>query len=124
MQMSWFILNGEDLKRDQKVEFSFRRILDEGFDDSALIFKDKLLHCETLDAPRYPKKDITKTNCILTADLRALNRRRFKKIPLMDGTGYGYEVNFDLAVTIEAGMMKFSLEVAGKEKGSVAAVYE
>ena len=124
IQMTWCIFQGEDLKRDQRVVFPFYRNLDEGFNDSSLIFVTELMHCETLHAPRYPDKNVTKRNCILTADLTTVDRRLFKQVPLADGTGHGYEVYFDLVVTIKAAMMKFSLEVAGKEMGSVAVVYE
>ena len=122
--MTWFIRQGEDLKRDQRVFFPFHRTLDEGFDDSSLIFESDLMHCETLIAPKWPIQGVTKRNCTLTADLRFVDRRLFKKVSLWDGTGYGYKVSYNLIVTLAAAVMKFSLEIDGKEMGSVAAVYE
>lgn len=122
--MTWYIFQGEDLKRDQRIVFPFYRVLDEGFSSKSLIFSDDLIHCESPVAPRWPEIDVTKRNCTLVSDLRSVSRRTFKKVPLWDGTGYGYEIDYNLVVTTEAAVMKFSLEVDGKEMGSVAAVYE
>lgn len=122
--MTWYILKGEDLKRDQRIVFPFYRTLDEGFGDNALTFNDELLHCDIAAAPKWPTIGITKRNCIVTSDLRSVDRRLFKKVPTYDRTGYCYEVYYDLVVTTEAANMKFSLEVNGREMGSVAAAYE
>lgn len=104
--------------------FPFYRTLEEGFVDHSLIFRDELLHCDISVAPKWPTVGVTKRNCSLTADLRSADRRLFKKVPKWDGTGYGYQVHYNLVVTTKAANMKFSLEVAGKEIGSVAAAYE
>ena len=122
--MTWYIVKGDDLKRDQRIKFPFFRTLDEGFGDNSLIFTSELMHSEATVAPKWPKIGVTKRNCTLTADLRSVDRRIFKKVSKLDGTGYGYEVYYDLVVTTAAANMKFSLEVAGKEMGSVTAVYE
>ena len=82
------------------------------------------MHSEAPVAPKWPKIGVTKRNCTLTADLRSVDRRSFKKVSTWDGTGYGYEVHYHLVVTTAAANMKFSLEFAGKEMGSVTAVYE
>lgn len=104
--------------------FPFYRTLKEGFENDSLIFEAELLHCDAPFPPRYPKKDVTKVNCVLTADLRTVDRSLFVKTPMADGTGYGYEVYFDLAVTIETAVMRYSLEIGGEEMGSVTALYE
>lgn len=124
IQMRWYIFQGEDLRRDQRIVFSFSRTLDEGFDDNWLIFEDKLLHCETPIALKWPKDGITEHNCTLISDLRSVDRQLFKKVSLWDGTGYGYKISYDLVVKTSAANMKFSLELDGKEMGSVDAVYE
>ena len=120
----WYILQGQDLKRNQKIMFSFFRTLEEGFDDDSLIFQTELLQCDAPHPPRYPTTDVTKVNCVLTADLRAVDRSLFMKTRMVDGTGYGYDVHFDLALTVETAVMKFSLEIGGREMGSVTASYE
>lgn len=121
--MTWYIYQGEDLKRDQKLKFPFYRSLEDGFSSDSLVFDDELIQCETLQPAKYPKEGLTRTNCQLTADLRNVDRSVFKKkMSLQNGTYY--EVHYDLVVTIQAAVMKFSLEIDGKEMGSVEALYE
>ena len=48
-------LQGEDLQRQKKIEFPFRRKLGADFSIDDLIFKDKLLESTNLKPPKYPK---------------------------------------------------------------------
>jgi hypothetical protein len=120
--MTWYIRRGEDLKRTEKLRFSFYRSLHDGFDDDDLIFRDELLQCESDEAPVHPGPMVT-VNCVLEADLTGVDRSSFKKKVGMHGATY-WNVEYDLVVTMMPAMMKFSLEIKGKEMGSVAAKYD
>ena len=121
--MTWYIYQGEDLKRDQKLIFPFYRSLDEGYSPQALIFRDELIQCEAIQPAKHPKEGVTKTNCVLTSDLTGVDVSHFKTKTTAKGAIY-YDVYYNLAVTIEAAVMRFSLEIDGKEIGSVTAAYE
>lgn len=121
-QMTWYITRGDDLLRDQKIRFPFYRRLPADFPDADLIFSDKLLQSESKVPPIHPSA-ATKTNCTLVADLRTVDRKLFTKMVGVDGFTY-YEVSYDLAITIKSAVMKFSLEVKGKEMGAVDARYD
>jgi hypothetical protein len=120
--MTWYIFQGEDLKRDQKIVFPFYRSLGENFSDSGLRFKDELIQCNTVTPPKYPKEGVTKTNCVLNADLRSVPRTQFRKMKAAGGRMY-YDVHYNLVVMIQSAVMKFSLEIGGEEMGSVDAKY-
>lgn len=121
--MTWYIYQGEDLERDQKIIFPFYRSLEDGFTNDRLIFKDELVQCETMQPAAYPREGVTKPNCTLTADLRTVDRSHFKARTGPNGKLY-HDVFYDLAITIQSATMKFGLEIGGVEIGSVAARYE
>src|SRR5580693_1297022 len=121
--MTWYIEKGEDLQRDQRIVFPFYRRLKENCEESELVFQDRLMTDESPRASRYPKEGITKNNCVLTSDLRNLDRNLIQKVDGIDGQRY-WDVNFDLVVTMSSAVMKFSLEIKGKEMGTVTAKYE
>ncbi|MCJ1377667.1 hypothetical protein MMC17_000763 [Xylographa soralifera] len=123
LKMTWYIYQGEDLKRDQKLTFPFYHSLEENFPPKALIFTDELIQCEAVQPAKYPKQGVTNVNCVLTSDLTGVDRSHFKTKTSTRGAIY-YDVYYNLAVTIEAAVMKFSLEINGKEIGSVTAAYE
>ncbi|KAM0151655.1 hypothetical protein ACHAPG_008112 [Botrytis cinerea] len=120
--MTWYIHRGEDLKRDQKLKFPFYRTIEGAITNSALIFREHLLQCESTAAPVYPGITI-KQNCILTADLSGVDRSTFKQRTSVRGTPC-WDVHYDLVVTVSSAVMKFSLEIKGKEIGSVEAKYD
>ncbi|KAM0128669.1 hypothetical protein ACHAO1_008896 [Botrytis cinerea] len=120
--MTWYIHRGEDLGRDQKLKFPFYRTIEGAITNSALIFREHLLQCESTAAPVYPGITI-KQNCILTADLSGVDRSTFKQRTSVRGTPC-WDVHYDLVVTVSSAVMKFSLEIKGKEIGSVEAKYD
>ncbi|EKD16179.1 hypothetical protein MBM_05473 [Drepanopeziza brunnea f. sp. 'multigermtubi' MB_m1] len=122
-RMTWYILRGEDLVREQVIKFPFVRSLPEGFTPAQLVFKDCLIQSEKMLAPVYPTSGATKTNCVLTADLRSVDGSHFRWVLGKDGKIY-YDVCYDLVITIKPAVMKFSLEVKGKEMGTVDAKYD
>lgn len=121
--MTWYIEKGEDLQREQKIVFPFFRRLPHDFQDSDLVFTDTLYSDLSARANKYPKDNIVKANCTLSADLRTIDRSLLKRKVCADGNTY-VDVNYDLVVSLKSALMKFSLEIKGKEFGSVAAKYE
>lgn len=121
--MTWYIYRGEDLKRSQTMKFPFYRTLPETYTPTDLIFTDELIQSENKIPPTHPSSTATKTNCILTADLRNVDKTQLRKRLGLDGQSY-WDVYYDLVVTIQPAIMKFSLEIKGKEMGSVEANYE
>lgn len=65
---------------------------------------------------------IQKPNWLLTSGLRDVDRTRFRKYVGVDTMTY-FKVHNDLVVTMQAAVMKFSLEIGGKEMESVQAKY-
>ncbi|KAF4626672.1 hypothetical protein G7Y89_g11485 [Cudoniella acicularis] len=122
-RMTWYIHRGEDLLREQTIKFPFFRSLEDGFLDRRLIFRSELIQSECKTAPIYPSPSSTTINCVLTADLRSVDRSHFKKRIGVDGVTY-VDVHFDLVITIKPAVMKFSLEINGKEMGTVNAKYD
>lgn len=121
--MTWYINRGEDLQRDQRIQFPFYRILRHDFRTSELIFEDELSEC-SLDKPAaYPKDGVTTTNCVLKADLSEVGRSLFHEKVGINGEKY-VEVHYDLIVEMKSALMRFSLEFNGKEVGSVEADYK
>lgn len=122
-QMYWYIHRGEDMRRDQKIIFPFKRSLADDYSPSKLIFSDDLLECSLDQAVKYPKKGVTSTNCRMTADLTSVSKHHFHRKTALDGTPY-YDVHYDLVISTKTAIMKFSLEVDGEEMGSIEASYE
>lgn len=111
------------MRRDQVVRYSFYRLKEKPADRSWLLFEDELMTDESVFASPYPVEGVTKTNCILTADLREVDESQLKSIKGRDGKSY-VEIHYDLVVSVKSAIMKFSLEVNGKEMGCVDAKYE
>lgn len=121
--MQWYIHTGQDLKRDKKIVFNFyQTVAAEGFTSSKLIFTEELLQCEQVVAPEYPEKGVIQSNCRLKSDLRKMNREHLCKKTSSSGESY-YEIPYALVITLQAAVMSFSVEVNGKEMGSVEAKY-
>lgn len=70
----------------------------------------------------YPG-DTVKPNCQLTANLASIDKKHIISKVGADGITYN-DVYFDLVVSVKSALMKFSLEIKGKEFGSVNAKYE
>jgi hypothetical protein len=121
--MTWYIEKGEDLQREQKIRFPFFRRLAEDFPENHLIFEDTLYSDESVRPNRWPKENVVLPNCTLSADLRTIDKSLLKKTTGGDGKTY-VDVNYDLVVSLKSALMKFSLEIKGKEFGSIAAKYE
>ena len=121
--MTWYIEKGEDLQRDQKICFPFQRRLAPDYVPDDLVLKVALHTDESTRAHKYPNNNVVNLNCKLSADLRSIDRSLLKDKIGADGKPY-VEVKFDLVISLKSALMKFSLEIKGKEYGSVAAKYE
>lgn len=119
--MTWYIYKGEDLKRDQIIKFKFFQTIKLHHHPNDLIFYGTLRYSEREVAPDYPGA-LVKTACEVRADLRGVDKKFFRA-----RTGSGgqacLDVDFSLVLHTAAANLKFSLEVAGKELGSVDATY-
>lgn len=121
--MTWYIEKGEDLSREQKIRFPFFRRLAENFPEDHLILEDTLYSDESVRVNKWPNENVVQTNCTLSADLRTIDRSLLKKATSGDGRPY-LDLNYDLVVSLKSALMKFSLEIKGKEFGSIVAKYE
>lgn len=119
--MTWYIRKGEDLKRNQRVKFGFCRTIRMNYSPEELIFKTELLYSEANTAPAYPGTSV-KTLCELRADLSHVDKSSFEQKKGADGNMY-FTVNFDLVVCTATALLKFSLEIDGKEMGAAVATY-
>lgn len=85
--------------------------------------KTELFQSDNKIPPVYVSPSGTKSNCILTSDLRTVDRNQFLIRTGADGIRY-FEIQVDLVVSIQSGVvMKFSLEVDGEEMGTVNVKY-
>ncbi|KAI1359876.1 actin-like ATPase domain-containing protein [Xylaria arbuscula] len=119
---TWYIYMGEDLKREQTIKFPFVRSIEFPYAPSRLIFYDDLITSDARLPPDHPGPD-TKINCTLKADLSEVNKDLFKKKTGKDGKDY-VDIHYNLAISTDAANMRFSLEIDGKDLGSVDASYE
>lgn len=122
--MTWYIFEGDELKRDHKIIFSFSVSCWKDCSKDDMIFKVKLIQCGAKQPPNYPD-DSTKIDCTLTTNMTGIDCSLLKEYSSPNGSIY-YKLPLDLAVTLQAAsaVMKFSSEVDGKETGSVEASYE
>ncbi|KAH7219581.1 hypothetical protein DER44DRAFT_91009 [Fusarium oxysporum] len=121
-RMKWYILKGEDLKRDQDIRSIFCRNIPKAHSDSDLVFREKLSMSEAVLAPQHPTSDV-KTSCTLTSDLRSVDKSLFKDRVGIDGREW-LQIDFVLVISTKEAAMKFWLEYDGKEVGSVYATYQ
>lgn len=120
--MSWHIALGQELKRDEVVKLPFNKSLREDYTDDQLIFKFELMESRSKIQPTYPTASTIMLNCTLTTDLRSVDPINFTVRQGHDGYRY-FDVHFDLVVTLQTAVMKFALEIDGREMGSVNASY-
>ncbi|KAH7175320.1 hypothetical protein EDB81DRAFT_769600 [Dactylonectria macrodidyma] len=122
-RMTWYIKLGDDLLRDQKIKFPFVQSVDENASSSALTFRNSLYESKDKTAPLHPQKDGQfGVNCCVTSDLSGIPKSKFET--RIDPKGLPYwDIGFDLVITLESAVMKFSLEIDGESFGSVNAKY-
>lgn len=119
--MKWYIHKGEDLRRDQIVKFSFFHDIDLNHRPRDLVFMSDLKFSENDVASIYPDPNV-KVACQLKADLRDVDKSLFKSKTSTYGQPY-LEVHYDLILSTAEANLKCSLEIDGKEMGSIGATY-
>lgn len=112
---------GEDLKRDQTIKLPFFRSLKKNYNHKDLIFHTDLRFSEANVAPDYPGPDV-KRCCTIRSDLRNIDKNKLLRRVGADGRIY-YDINYHLVLCTAQANLRFSLEIDGKEMGSVQANY-
>lgn len=121
-QMTWYIIKGENLRRDREVRYSYVRHIPRSYTDNDLQFKDELWVSDAVVGPTHPTKEI-KVSCVLESDLNSVNKSLFKKVRGIDGRKW-WGVSYDLVISTREAAMKFWLEFDGKEAGALMAKYD
>ncbi|EXM19166.1 hypothetical protein RAB80_011500 [Fusarium oxysporum f. sp. vasinfectum] len=121
-KMTWYIIIGEDLKRDRDERFSFWRRFPRDHSPDDLVFQDKLWISEIQPPPLHPTSDV-KLNCTLKSDLRTVDTSLFQEVLGLDGQEY-VEITYNLVISTKEAAMKFWLEFGGKEAGGISVTYE
>ncbi|KAH7157318.1 hypothetical protein B0J13DRAFT_592817 [Dactylonectria estremocensis] len=122
-RMTWYIKLGDDLLRDQKIKFPFSRNVDKDSPASDMVFFNFLYESKDTTAPSHPPRDGQfGVNCCVISDLSKIPKSKFKTRIDSEGLPY-WVVKFDLVITLESAVMKFSLEINGESLGSVNAKY-
>ncbi|KAK8068095.1 hsp70 protein [Apiospora saccharicola] len=119
-RMEWHITKGQELT-EEKIRIHVRRKIDHPYDSSDLCFEHVLWFSKTPLPQVYPDDKVALC-CHLKSFMWAA-RHTMKKIPQgVNGRPY-WNMDFDLVVAAKA-ILEFSVEVAGKEYGTVEASYE
>lgn len=109
------------MERDQPIKFPFYRTIHKHHAPHDLVLHDNLVWSDELAAPMYPGPTV-KTCCTVRADLSAVSKNDFTEKVECDGKSY-YDVHYELVLSTAHANFKFSLEMNGKEMGSVEASY-
>ena len=121
--MTWYINRGDDLQREQRIEFPFYRSIAADYSPDQLVFEDDLIEC-SLDKPvDYPKAGVTKPNCTVTTDLSDIDPEMLTVKKGQDGEEY-VDIRYKLIVETKDALMRFSVDFMGQEMGSVEAKYD
>lgn len=122
--MTWYILAGDELRRDHRIIFPFYDSVWKGYSNDDLILEHELIQCETMRPPKYPGES-TKVNCTLITNMTGIDRSLLVEVVSPNGLTY-YNIYYNLVITLQkaSAVMKFSSEINGKETGSLVANYE
>ncbi|KAK1831182.1 hypothetical protein QBC39DRAFT_372068 [Podospora conica] len=122
--MTWYIHKDDELVRDKKIKLPFCTSWPGSTPPKgpSLILKNTLLESDAPIAPAHPTT--TTVNCVLTTNLSTVPAKCFiRKYRASDDAPY-VRLSYNLLVeNNQSGLMKFSLEVEGKEYGSVDTTY-
>ncbi|KAI0539552.1 Hsp70 family protein-like protein [Xylaria digitata] len=120
--MRWYIEKEDELKRGHKNSYQFsRNIGGHNPSPNELEFEENLYECTSVSAPVHPDDSI-KMNCSLRTDLTKVPKSCFKQ-KYLDGKPYS-RISYNLLLeNLPSGLMKFSIEVEGKEYAAIEATY-
>ncbi|KIX03793.1 uncharacterized protein Z518_07346 [Rhinocladiella mackenziei CBS 650.93] len=122
--MDWFIYMDDQLERGKKIKHKFYRTFS-GHKPTCNVLQitDCLYECTSTFAPDHPQDDV-EINCRLFTDLSQVPKKFFKKKTReSDGAPY-CALSYSLQIeNNQSGLMKYSLEIGGKEYSAVEAEY-
>ncbi|KAK8102669.1 hypothetical protein PG984_015815 [Apiospora sp. TS-2023a] len=118
-RMDWHITKGQELT-EEKIRINVFRKIDHPYDPSDLCFQHTLWFSKTPLPQVYP--DDKMARCCRLKSFMWAARHTMEKIQGENGKPY-WTIDFDLVVAAKANL-EFSVEVAGKEYGTVEASYE
>ncbi|KAI0965133.1 Hsp70 family protein-like protein [Xylaria arbuscula] len=121
--MRWYINKEDELNRGEKYRYEFSRNFSLNPEPEELEVTDNLEECTSVRAPVHPNDTIDiKKNCTLTVDLAKVPKSFFK-VREADGKQHS-RIRYSLILeNLPSGLMKFALEVGGKEYAAVEAKY-
>ena len=125
-RMTWYIRQGDDLKRACPIEVDCWAAFPEKPSFDTLQEVSRLWECEDPQPSRHPRGDRIKLNCTLTADLSGIPKKHLKSRLRQGADGSifkWWELHFKLIVTFQSGPMLFSINCHGKQYGSVKIKY-
>jgi len=144
-----FLKQGAELKRDEKIRFSFYRDIPFDYTPEDLKFETGLDASDAESPPKYPWEGEGMYNenispavqshafrvfnpfllragvnrkCTLSFDLSSLPKSQLTERTSMGGTKY-YSVDYDLVITVLPAMWTFSAECSGVQYGSIDVEY-
>ncbi|KAF5572993.1 Hsp70 family heat shock protein [Fusarium pseudoanthophilum] len=125
-RMRWYILKGENLRRDREERNTYVRHIPRPYTDSDLQFEDELWVSDAAIGPTHPTAEVV---CEARDSIRAVYRlpntiaTAEVKVRGIDGRKW-WKVSYDLVISTREAAMKFWLEFDGKEAGAVMARYD
>lgn len=104
-----------------KIRINFRALIDHPYDVSDLTFYHTLYFSKSPTPQVYPDSNVF--NCCRLKSHLWTARHTMRKTPVgVNGKPY-WTINYDLVVAAKASL-EFSIEIDGKDYGSVEASYE
>jgi len=113
-KMTWFIMKGSDLNRDDRVRFPCYRDIPPDYKPENLRFEDELEESDEILPPQFPWEGKgVRRKCVLTSDLGGVDESQLVKRRDTNGSEY-YSIHYELVVAIQSAIMTFSVECQGK----------
>jgi len=107
----WFIKEGDVILPGMRIEIPCRQKLPSDFGPDSLILKQEIVECTAILDNNWPEKGTMRLNCTLTMDL--------KTVPFHELREFKDFIEYKLIVKNRSQTLDFSVEINGKEIGSV-----
>ena len=123
--MRWYLQKGETIEKDRIVTFSFSL----PWAEHPLSGNGEVKYSTTLFASAAPVQALMRSDasvfrvCTMSADLRAIPRRQFRKRTATSGKKY-HSLQFELVMKVNSADIEFSMEIDGEPYGSVTASFD
>ncbi|KAK1760334.1 hypothetical protein QBC47DRAFT_3712 [Echria macrotheca] len=113
-KMTWFIMKGAELERDDRVRFPCYRDVPLDYYPENLRFTDELQESDEPLPPKFPWEGKgVKRKCVLTSDLNGIDPGQLVRRKDPNGCEY-YSVHYELVVAIRSAILTFSVECQGR----------